>query len=188
MASRELGIELTTALRAYNTVHSFRMRLPVTAKGDRGTKSNDCRAKCKTLRSGSGCRAAHDLVHLKGHVEGFLAGIGSDGGDDESRRRAAGPVHKNEDEWFFLAQGEMRFNVGDEVFRGTAGSFVSFPRGIPHTFSIDSESARFLVINTPGGFERMFELAPKTPEDAARAMEAFGMTFVAPHPGHAAVA
>ena len=70
-------------------------------------------------------------------------------------------VHKNEDEWFFLVQGEMRFHVGDEVFRGTAGSFVSFPRGIPHTFSIDSESARFLVLNTPGGFEKMFELAPK---------------------------
>jgi quercetin dioxygenase-like cupin family protein len=91
-------------------------------------------------------------------------------------------VHKNEDEWFFLVEGEMRFHVGDEVFRGTAGSFVSFPRGISHTFTIDSESARFLVMTTPGGFEKIFELAPKTSEEAARAMEAFGMTFVAPHP------
>jgi len=91
-------------------------------------------------------------------------------------------VHKNEDEWFFLVKGEMRFHVGEEVFRGTAGSFVSFPRGIPHTFTIDSESARFLVMNTPGGFEKIFELAPKTPDEAARAMAAFGLTFVAPHP------
>jgi hypothetical protein len=30
-------------------------------------------------------------------------------------------------------------------------------------------------MNTPGGFERMFELAPNTPEEATRALTAFGM-------------
>jgi quercetin dioxygenase-like cupin family protein len=91
-------------------------------------------------------------------------------------------VHSREDEWLYVLDGEMSFQVGVEEYRGSAGAFVSFPRNIAHTFTIESESARFLVINTPGGFERMFELAPKTPEDAARAMEAFGMTILAPHP------
>lgn len=97
-------------------------------------------------------------------------------------------VHKNEDEWFYMLEGEMTFHVGDENCSGSAGAFVSFPRGIPHTFSVESPTARFIVMNTPGGFERMFELAPKTPEEAVRAMTAFGMEVVGPHPRRAAAA
>jgi len=40
-------------------------------------------------------------------------------------------VHKNEDEWFYLLQGEVTFHVGGENYAGAVGSFVSFPRGIP---------------------------------------------------------
>ena len=97
-------------------------------------------------------------------------------------------VHKNEDEWFYVLEGQVTFHVGNDQHCGTAGAFVSYPRGIPHTFTIESPAARFLVITTPGGFERMFELAPKTPEEAARAMEAFGMEVVAPHPREMAAA
>ena len=70
-------------------------------------------------------------------------------------------VHKNTDEWFYLIEGAVTFHVGGENLYGEAGAFVSLPRGIPHTFSVETPSAHFLVINTPGGFERMFELAPK---------------------------
>ena len=97
-------------------------------------------------------------------------------------------IHKNEDEWFYVVEGQVTFHVGGNQYSGTTGAFVSYPRGIPHTFTIESPSARFLVITTPGGFERMFELAPKTPEEAARAMEAFGMEVVAPHPRQMAAA
>ena len=97
-------------------------------------------------------------------------------------------VHKNEDEWFYMIEGEVTFHVGGENHLGRAGAFVSFPRGIPHTFSIESPCARFLVLNTPGGFERMFELGPKTPEEAAHALAAFGMEVVGPHPRHAVAA
>jgi hypothetical protein len=76
--------------------------------------------------------------------------------------------------------------VGGENHLGTAGAFVSFPRGIPHTFSVESSAARFLVMNTPGGFERMFELAPRTAEDAVRALNAYGVEVVGPHPRQAA--
>jgi len=97
-------------------------------------------------------------------------------------------VHKNEDEWFYLLDGEVTFHVGTESHLGRAGAFVSFPRGIPHTFTIESPTARFLVVNTPGGFERMFELAPKTVEDAVRALNAYGMDVVGPHPRQAVAA
>ena len=97
-------------------------------------------------------------------------------------------VHKNEDEWFYLLEGRVTFHVGTDNYHGVSGGFVSFPRGIPHTFTVESASAHFLVINTPGGFERMFELGPKSPDEAARAMQAFGMEVIAPHPRHVAAA
>ena len=97
-------------------------------------------------------------------------------------------IHQNEDEWLYVLDGEVTFHVGGAEHYGKTGAFVSFPRGIPHTFSIESEVGRILVINTPGGFERMFELAPRTREEAERAMTRFGMTIVGPHPRHRAAA
>ena len=97
-------------------------------------------------------------------------------------------VHKNEDEWFYMLEGEVTFHVGSESHLGRPGAFISAPRGIPHTFTVESPSARFLVMNTPGGFERMFELAPKTTEDAERAIKAYGMEVVGPHPRQAVAA
>jgi quercetin dioxygenase-like cupin family protein len=91
-------------------------------------------------------------------------------------------IHSREDEWFYVLDGDVSFHVGDETYRCTSGGFVSFPQGIAHTFTVESPSARMLVVNTPGGFERMFELAPKTPEEAVRALEQYGMEIVGPHP------
>jgi hypothetical protein len=70
----------------------------------------------------------------------------------------------------YLLDGEVTFHVGEENYDGVVGSFVHFPRVIAHTFTIETPSARFLVLGTPGGFERMFELAE------------FGMQVVGPHP------
>jgi len=39
-----------------------------------------------------------------------------------------------------------------------------------------------------GGFEHMFEFAPKTAEGAVRALNAYGMDVVGPHPRQAVAA
>src|SRR5881397_1450233 len=62
-------------------------------------------------------------------------------------------VHSREDEWFYVTEGELTFWVGGEVIQGPAGSFVYGPRGIPHTFEVASEDARFLLVAEPAGFE-----------------------------------
>lgn len=62
-------------------------------------------------------------------------------------------VHHREDEWFYVIEGKLTFWVGGKVIEAPAGSFVYGPRGIPHTFVIDSEEARFLLVTEPGGFE-----------------------------------
>ena len=91
-------------------------------------------------------------------------------------------VHQNEDEYFYVIDGEVTFHCGGESRLGNKGAFIFFPRHVPHTFTVESSSAHFLVLNTPGGFERMFEFAPRTPEEAAKAMNAVGIEIVGPNP------
>jgi quercetin dioxygenase-like cupin family protein len=62
-------------------------------------------------------------------------------------------VHHNDDEWFYVIEGEVTFWVGGEVTVAGAGSFVYGPRDIPHTFAVSSETARFLLVTEPGGFD-----------------------------------
>lgn len=63
-------------------------------------------------------------------------------------------VHSREDEWFYVLDGELTFWVGGETTVAPAGTFVYGPRGIPHTFLVSSETARFLLVTEPAGFER----------------------------------
>jgi len=62
-------------------------------------------------------------------------------------------VHRNEDEWFYILEGELTLWVGGSVITAQAGSFVYGPRDVPHTFMISSEQARFLLVVEPAGFE-----------------------------------
>jgi quercetin dioxygenase-like cupin family protein len=61
-------------------------------------------------------------------------------------------VHRREDEWFYVIEGQLTFWVGGEVIEAPAGSFVYGPRDIPHTFIVSSEQARFLLVTEPGDF------------------------------------
>ena len=62
-------------------------------------------------------------------------------------------VHRNEDEWFYVTEGELAFWVGGQVIKPPAGSFVYDPREVPHTFEVTSPEARFLLVAEPAGFE-----------------------------------
>src|SRR6266700_7776758 len=62
-------------------------------------------------------------------------------------------VHHNEDEWFYVPEGELSFWVGGRLIDATQGSFVYGPRGIPHTFTVTSPEAHFLLVTEPPGFE-----------------------------------
>jgi mannose-6-phosphate isomerase-like protein (cupin superfamily) len=102
-------------------------------------------------------------------------------------------VHHREDEGMLVLDGEIRFRQSDEEVVAGPGTLVWVPRGVPHAFTVQSASARALVIVTPGGFEQMFVEggvpASDMPEppiqhydpDAARALaEKFGFDVVSP--------
>jgi quercetin dioxygenase-like cupin family protein len=77
--------------------------------------------------------------------------------------------HHNEDESFYVVEGEVLFIVGEEQQRITArpGTLVFGPREIPHGFRVQGSSpARMLIEATPAGFEH-FVLALAEPAPAS---------------------
>jgi quercetin dioxygenase-like cupin family protein len=73
-------------------------------------------------------------------------------------------IHRREDEWFYVIEGELTLWVGGEVIKAPAGSFVYGPRDIPHTFIVSSDVARFLLVTEPGGFEEFVRTIGKPAE------------------------
>lgn len=59
-------------------------------------------------------------------------------------------IHKNEDEIFYLLEGNIRFQIGEKVIEAKAGDAVFAPRMTAHHFVIENDQARFLNIMTPG--------------------------------------
>src|SRR3954464_11078803 len=64
-------------------------------------------------------------------------------------------THAEEDEFWWVIEGELRFTLGEERKSARAGTFVFVPRGTPHNFqNVGKEDARILVMFTPAGMER----------------------------------
>ncbi len=67
-------------------------------------------------------------------------------------------VHRNEDESFYVVEGEMTFYVGEERVKAGPGAYIFGPRGIPHGFRVEgSTPARMLFLAIPSGFEQFVE-------------------------------
>ena len=87
--------------------------------------------------------------------------------------RGFGPplhVHREEDELMFVIEGRVRLEFGDETVVAQAGSMVSLPSGIPHTFQVESETARMLTVaagrKTAPSFDRFVSTLGVATDDA----------------------
>lgn len=65
-------------------------------------------------------------------------------------------IQHNEDEMFYVVEGELTFQIADQVVKATPGTSVFLPRGIQHSFKIDSDQVKALVLLAPAGFEGFF--------------------------------
>ena len=92
-------------------------------------------------------------------------------------------VHRDEDEFYYVLDGELEVLDRDRTFNARAGSFVFVPRGTLHSFrNRSAKPARLVVGITPAGFERFFfavgqqavpggQAPPLGPGEMARALE-----------------
>ena len=96
-------------------------------------------------------------------------------------------LHHEQDEWFFVVEGEFAFEVGDESFRLSAGDSLFAPRGVPHAWAhVDESPGSMMVMVQPAGdleafFGRLAGLSrPPTWDERAAMLEAHGMSLVGP--------
>jgi quercetin 2,3-dioxygenase len=67
-------------------------------------------------------------------------------------------VHLEQDEHFFVIEGEYKFRLGEEYFKLTAGDSIFLPRNIPHTWIQLSDRGRLIYMVSPAGtFEEFFQ-------------------------------
>src|SRR5712664_4265256 len=94
-------------------------------------------------------------------------------------------THSKEDEYTFVLEGRIGFQIGDEEFTADPGTLVLKPRGIPHAFWNTTDApGKVLEIISPGGLEGFFEEmvalrgegAAPTPERLAPIWDRYGIT------------
>jgi mannose-6-phosphate isomerase-like protein (cupin superfamily) len=74
-------------------------------------------------------------------------------------RRLEEHVHADEDDAFYILEGEMTFTFGDEEATAPRGTFVLVPPGAEHGFRNDGAvPVRMLNIHAPAGFDRRIGL------------------------------
>jgi quercetin dioxygenase-like cupin family protein len=64
-------------------------------------------------------------------------------------------VHHREDEAFWILEGELTFQVGEETIKASPGSFLFGPSAVRHGYTVDSGPARMLFLLSPAGFEEL---------------------------------
>lgn len=66
-------------------------------------------------------------------------------------------IHSREEESFFILEGEITFQVGDEQIIAKAGTFANMPVGSLHSFKNTTDNvARMIISVAPAGLEKMF--------------------------------
>ena len=98
-------------------------------------------------------------------------------------------VHRHEDEVFYVLEGKVEFQLGDQRFSANAGSVAFLPKNIPHTVhNVGSSPSKVLVVIIPARFVKFFEdidaLAKPTPEQAMELGKKYDLTFLPPPKGN----
>ncbi len=72
----------------------------------------------------------------------------------------ATPLHRHtrEAEAWFVLEGRVDYQAGDDVHELSDGAFIYLPSELPHAFRIrGSRPARFLALTTPGGLMGLYD-------------------------------
>ena len=107
-------------------------------------------------------------------------------------------VHSREEEGFYILEGEITLQAGDQQIVATAGMFLNMPIGTPHSFKNESDKpAKMLITVAPAGLENMFfefgvplaegstTALPPTQEEITKLLQIapkYGIEILLPHP------
>ena len=91
---------------------------------------------------------------------------------ESTRSKEGGPNHHyhfNQDEWWYVLQGEFLIKIGDTTYHTKPGDSVFGPRMVPHSFAkIGEGDGRLLQFFQPAG--KMEEFFTKVSQGAAKGM------------------
>jgi mannose-6-phosphate isomerase-like protein (cupin superfamily) len=123
----------------------------------------------------------------------FKVGTAETGGnmfviEHDNMKADGGPgfhLHLSQEEYFYVLEGEVAFQVGDKQLRLKAGESILGPRRVPHCFAAVDKASRMLIAFTPAGqmeqFFRDTQQNPKLLMDA-EFNSRYGMKLVGPSP------
>lgn len=101
----------------------------------------------------------------------------------DSQTGAIPHLHHEEDQAFYVLEGEHEFVCAEEVYSAPVGTYLYVPRGVVHSYqNVGATPGRLLILSTPaGGTERIFfevgepatDTSTPPPESAPPDMPAF---------------
>lgn len=66
-------------------------------------------------------------------------------------------LHYSQEEWFYIMEGEVLFQVGEKRLQLKAGDSVLAPRKVPHAFTaVGAKPAKMLIAFSPAGKMEQF--------------------------------
>ncbi|KAB8331747.1 cupin domain-containing protein [Scytonema tolypothrichoides VB-61278] len=77
-------------------------------------------------------------------------------------------IHRRENEWFYITDGELSFEMDNQPINATPGTLIYSPKDHVHTFkNLGTDPATMLVVWTPSGIEEFFREVgdPVSPTD-----------------------
>jgi len=93
-------------------------------------------------------------------------------------------LHYEQEEWFYMMEGEMIMEVGPERLRLKPGDSVCAPRRVPHVWAyVGDKPGRLLIAFAPAGQMEAFFREVTKPNAApmdAKTFRAYGMEHVGP--------
>jgi quercetin dioxygenase-like cupin family protein len=110
---------------------------------------------------------------------------------EQSNSRKGGPtrhLHHDQDEFFYVLEGEYVIEIGADRFNLKAGDSVLAPREVPHAWAfVGNTTGRLLISFTPAGKMEAFfgergnrGIGPGQYSNDAAFLHAYGMELVGP--------
>lgn len=95
-------------------------------------------------------------------------------------------MHPHQEEWFYVMEGQVAFQVGEQRLTLQAGESVLAPRGVPHTFSaVAPTPSRLLIAYSPAGKIEAYMRDTETagpPADPVAWLRKYDMEYLGPSP------